>query len=313
MIDQAKTQNGGNACSPEQVLNCVKGVAGAYKLERQRAAEAEETCARLECCIRELERKNKELKEFAYIVSHDLQAPLNKIVAFGNLLQARAETMDAETRDYLQRMRKAALHMREFTAAVLRISLAGCSGSRPFGRVRLEKVVGEAQDDLEELLRETGGIATVASLPAVWGDKVQLRQLFLNLLGNALKFRKPGTPPRVAVDGAPARDREGFWEISVRDNGVGFDEKYADRIFKPFERLNGNRFEGTGIGLSICEKVVSRHGGTIAVRSKLGEGTTFVVSLPEARDGASLTAPDGDAIRVELDGSSENLEFKKSS
>ncbi|MGA4643877.1 sensor histidine kinase [Limisphaera sp. 4302-co] len=239
----------------------------------------------------QLERSNRELQDFAYVASHDLQEPLRKIVVFGERLCERyAEAIPPEARDYLERMRRAAQRMQTLINDLLAFSRV-TTRARPFEPVDLGQVLREVLGDLEARIEQAGAVVSVEPLPVLEADPLQMRQLFLNLLGNALKFRKPDVPPRVRVHAEPVHERrsdrgpesppEAFYRISVEDNGIGFDEKYLDRIFNMFQRLHGRgEYEGSGIGLAIARKIVLRHGGHITARSRPGEGATFIVTLP---------------------------------
>jgi len=241
--------------------------------ERQKAAEA------LARSAAELGRSNKDLEDFALIASHDLQEPLRKVVAFGGLLGERAgAALDARSRDYLARMDAGARRMQALLQGLLELSRVTTS-ARDFERTDLDSVVREVVADLEVLLRESGGRVEAGHLPALPADRVQMRQLLQNLVANALKFRQPGRTPVVTIRAEPASG--GRWRLEVADNGIGFDEKYLDRLFKPFERLHGREaYAGTGMGLSICRKIVARHGGEITARSTPGAGSRFLVTLP---------------------------------
>ena len=252
--------------------------------ERQAAEEA------LQRQAEELQRSNHELEQFAYVASHDLQEPLRKIQAFGDRLGSRyAGVLDEQGSDYLRRMHSAAERMQTLINDLLTFSRV-TTQAQPFARVELARVVREVISDLELRIEQTGAVVEVGELPAVEADPVQMRQLFQNLLSNALKFRREGVPPRVRVSartftGAGAEDGRGaeWCEVAVQDNGIGFDEKYLDRIFALFQRLHGRgQYEGTGIGLAICRKIAERHGGTVTARSTPGEGSTFTVTLPVA-------------------------------
>jgi signal transduction histidine kinase len=237
----------------------------------------------------ELERSNRELEQFAYVASHDLQEPLRKIQAFGDLLVAEAgEAMGADARDYVARMRAAAVRMQALIQDLLAFSRI--SRGDPPALVDLGRVAREVVSDLDGRVRGTGGTVEVGDLPVLRADPTQMRQLLQNLIANALKFHRPGVPPRVSVEGRcdPPGSAGAACRIWVRDNGIGFDEKYLDRIFTPFQRLHGRgEFEGTGMGLAICRKIVERHGGKITARSTPGEGTTFRVTLPTDHDGST--------------------------
>ena len=246
--------------------------------ERRRAEQA------LRKQAEALAQSNAELEQFASIASHDLQEPLRKIRAFADRLRTKnADGLTAEGRDYLLRMQNAATRMQTLIDDLLSLSRVTTHG-QPFVAVDVAEVVQTVLSDLETRLAQTGGRVEVGPLPMLVADRGQISQLLQNLIGNALKFHKPGEGPVVkvhgrALPGTPVAPE--MCQITVEDNGVGFDQKYADRIFRIFERLNGRgEYEGTGIGLAICRKVVERHGGTISAASAPGCGATFTVTLP---------------------------------
>jgi light-regulated signal transduction histidine kinase (bacteriophytochrome) len=247
-----------------------------------------------------LEQSNRELQDFASVASHDLQEPLRKIQAFGDRLRSRfAEPLGETGRDYVDRMHAAASRMQTLINDLLSFSRV-TTKAQPFAPVDLNAIVRDVLSDLETRVEQSGGRVEVGPLPTLNADALQMRQLFQNLIANALKFRKPGVPPVVMVSAAP-READGAgeaFEIRVSDNGIGFDEKYLDRIFNVFQRLHGrDQFEGTGIGLAVCRKIAERHGGTITAHSREGAGATFVVTLPahpvEAVN-AAMAATEGD-------------------
>lgn len=247
--------------------------------ERYRTEEQLRTAA-----IR-LEASNRELQDFAYIASHDLQEPLRKIIAFSDRLAMKyGDRLDETGHDYLQRVQHAARRMQTLIEDLLTLSRVVTRG-QPFVDVNLQEVVQGVAADLETRLEETQGRLEVGQLPVVEADPLQMRQLFQNLIGNALKFHRPDTQPCVRVwaeanacDGSANR-----WKIVVADNGIGFEMKYAERIFQPFQRLHGrsSEYAGTGMGLAICRKIVERHHGTIEAESEPGRGTTFSICLPK--------------------------------
>lgn len=228
----------------------------------------------------QLERSNRELQDFAFVASHDLQEPLRKIQAFGERLQERiAGRLDEPTGDYLERMLNAAARMRAMINDLLSLSRVTTQG-QPFQRVPLEEIAREVLSDLETRIERTGGKVDCGELPEIEADPLQIHQLFLNLVGNALKFHNPNQPPLVRLSAERTKDEQQV-RIYVEDNGIGFEEQYLERIFQPFQRLHGmSQYEGSGMGLAICRKIVERHSGNITARSTPGEGTTFIITLP---------------------------------
>jgi signal transduction histidine kinase len=260
-------------------------------LQREVAVRQQEEAA-LTRHSEELERSNRDLEEFAYAASHDLQEPLRKIEAFGSLLAARfGDRLPEEGRDYLSRMQGAARRMRALIEDLLAFSRI-TTRARPFTAVDLRHTVDEVLCDLDAVVRDAGGRVTIGNLPQVHAEPVQMRQLLQNLIGNALKFRREGVAPVVQVyadtpsTAAPGGDGHTTCRLVIEDNGIGFDEKYHDRIFGLFQRLHGrSEYTGTGIGLALCRKIVDRHRGTIVAHSKPGQGTRFEVTLPLASSG----------------------------
>jgi light-regulated signal transduction histidine kinase (bacteriophytochrome) len=233
----------------------------------------------LRSATQELERSNRELQDFASIASHDLQEPLRKIRAFGDrLATGHGASLDVSGQDYLARMTAAAARMQSLIDDLLAYSRVATQ-SRAVERVSLAETVADVLGDLEQRIAETQGtVQIIGSLPAVDADPWQLRQLLQNLLGNALKYRRPGVQPQVRVS---CVEMPQGWTIQVSDNGIGFPQEQATRIFAPFQRLHGRgEYEGTGMGLAICRRIVERHGGTIAARGQAGEGAEFTVTLP---------------------------------
>jgi signal transduction histidine kinase len=229
---------------------------------------------------RELARSNRELESFASVASHDLQEPLRKITAFGDRLKSQeAGALSDRGRDYLERMQNAATRMQSLIEDLLAYSRVTTRG-QPFVPVSLAEVTREVLSDLELRIERTGARVEVGELPTIEADPTQMRQLLQNLLSNALKFQRPGETPRIRVEGRPLNGSAAI-ELRVEDNGIGFDEKYLDRIFTVFQRLHGRgEYEGTGVGLAICRKIALRHGGDITARSQPGQGATFIVTLP---------------------------------
>ena len=224
-----------------------------------------------------LEQSNQELEQFAFIASHDLQEPLRKIQAFGNMLGNKcSDQLDEQGKDYLTRMQNAAKRMQQFIGDLLKYSRVAAR-PEPLDTVDLREAVMEVISDLELKIERLGANVEVFELPAIKAEKSQIRQLFQNLMVNALKFHGDNQPHIKIYSQRTDHD----CRIFVEDNGIGFDEKYLDRIFMPFQRLHGrSAYEGTGMGLAICRKIVERHGGSITAKGKPGEGSTFIITLP---------------------------------
>jgi len=232
-----------------------------------------------------LERSNQELEQFAYVASHDLQEPLRKVRAFGDRFITRyGDQVDEKGRDYLTRMQGAGRRMATMIEDLLSLSRVTTQGKN-FVPVNLMKEAQQVLSDLEVTIDECGGVFEIGELPTIEGDPPQIRQLLLNLISNAFKYRKPGVSPLVRIHAAmmesEGTEGGGLCRIHVEDDGIGFEEKYADRIFQPFQRLHGrSEYEGTGMGLAICRKIAERHDGSISARSVPGQGATFIVTLP---------------------------------
>jgi light-regulated signal transduction histidine kinase (bacteriophytochrome) len=237
----------------------------------------------------QLERSNRELEHFAHIASHDLQEPLRKIQAFGERLATRyAPALDKRGIDFVERMAAAASRMSQLIDDLLTYSRVSTQ-PRPFAPVDVGAVVADVVSDLEPRIRASGACVEVGPLPTLDADAVLLRQLFQNLVANALKFCRPDVAPRVEIALVDAAAAE--VTMAVADNGIGFDDRYAERMFGMFERLNGrSEFEGSGIGLAVCRRIVERHGGRISAHGKPGEGARFTVTLPRVQRESGLDA-----------------------
>lgn len=235
--------------------------------------------ARIDAQRRELERSNAALAEYASIASHDLQEPLRKILSFGERLGADAgDALDDGPRQHLLGMLKAATRMRVLIDDLLRYSQVSMQ-ARHVVRTDLGVVMREVVADFDSELTDAGARVEIGSLPIVDADATQMRLLLQNLIGNALKYRRADVPLLVRVGCSLAADNT--CGITVEDNGIGFQQQYAERIFRMFQRLhNRSQYAGTGIGLAICRAIAERHGGTISATSVLGQGTTFRIVLP---------------------------------
>jgi PAS domain S-box-containing protein len=225
-----------------------------------------------------LEQSNRDLQEFAYIASHDLQEPLRKVLAFGDRLASKyGDLLDDTGRDYLKRMRDASQRMQTLINDLLSFSRIS-TRAQPFTQVDLNSLAQEVVSDLEYQIDRTHGYVIIDKLPVIEADPTQMHQLFQNLITNALKFHQDNKPPTIQVS---SQTLDGKCQIQVKDNGIGFEIQYLDRIFKPFQRLhNRQEFEGSGMGLAICRRIVERHAGEITAVSAPGEGSTFIVTLP---------------------------------
>lgn len=236
----------------------------------------------------ELERSNRELEDFAYISSHDLQEPLRKIQAFGTRLrQKEGSSLTEKGQDYLNRMLNASERLQNLINDLLTFSRVSTK-ARPFQAVSLTQILEEVLGDLEYSIEEASASINYAPLPTIEADPTQIRQLFQNLIGNALKFRKEGEKSMIDITSRTYFKKERMVgmpgdeivEIAIKDNGIGFNKQYAEKIFAIFQQLEGRKFAGSGVGLAICKKIITRHGGTIVADSAAGEGTTFTFTLP---------------------------------
>lgn len=232
--------------------------------------------------------EREQLELFASVASHDLKEPLRKIVTFGDLLaEESGPALDERARNYLNRMRETAQRMNQLIDDLLEYSKS-TANQETLGSVDLKRVVEDVLTDLELKISTTHAEISVGNLPVVYGNRVQMRQLFQNLINNALKFHKKEEPPRISIFSEVRKNGDVL--IFVEDKGIGFDEKYAQRIFRPFERLHSRtEYEGSGIGLAICQKIAAHHGGTITAKSAPGQGSQFIIALPKARSYESVT------------------------
>jgi PAS domain S-box-containing protein len=251
-----------------------------------KAAEAnlERRVAELAQANAKLRGLNEELQKFAWVAAHDLQEPLRKVRAFGDqLLESNEEHLDDWGRTCVSRMQQGAARMQVLIDDLLAFSRV-TTQARPFEELDLNLIVRDVLSDLEVPIRKSGARVEVGELPTVEGDPTQMRQLFQNLIGNALKYRKKTERPQVRLDSEPADDDSegvGFHRLTVEDYGIGFEPQYAEQIFEIFQRLHGrSEYEGSGIGLAICRKITERHGGSITAVGQPQEGAKFTVTLP---------------------------------
>ena len=258
------------AGEPRCVVAVVEDVS-----ERKRRQE-------LETLTMSLDMANRELREFAHVASHDLQEPLRAIIGFSERIAHKcSEGMNERALDYLTRIQRAATRMSGLINDLLAYATAATGGA--FATVDLNALMADLLNELAVPIEETGAEILLEPLPAVHGDRSMLRQIFQNLLSNALKYRKTDVPPRLTV--RAAAEGSTHWAISVEDNGIGFDPAYAERIFKVFERLHSSSdYAGSGVGLAICRKIAERHGGGVSAQGRPGEGAVFTVTLPRAAE-----------------------------
>ena len=244
-----------------------------YEITQRKNAEEQ-----LKVMVERLERSNRELQDFASIAAHDLQEPLRKIQTFGDRLKSKVlSELSEEANDYLNRMLSSAGRMRRLIDDLLTYSRVTSKGD-PFLKTDLNEVLKEVLSDLEVRIEQCQGKIVAHPLPQIDADPSQMRQLFQNLIANGLKFHREKVSPVITIS---AKIRDDLCELSFQDNGIGFDEKYLDRIITIFQRLHGRQeYEGTGVGLAVCRRIVERHRGMLTAKSVLEEGSQFLITLP---------------------------------
>lgn len=238
----------------------------------------------LEKLAHDLKNSNSDLEQFAYVASHDLQEPLRKIQSFGDrILSNEKQNLSEQGKDHFSRMMNASERMQTLINDLLSFSRL-TTKAEPFAPVDLNELLKEVLSDMEVTVEKTHAKIDSQNLPVIKADSTQMRQLFQNLISNGIKFRRDDVNPVVKIYSAnmktPQSPEKEYVNIYFEDNGTGFDEKYSEKIFNIFQRLEGKKYEGSGIGLAVCKKIALRHGGNISVQSKIGKGTTFIVSLP---------------------------------
>ena len=247
-----------------------------------------------------LEKANKELDRFAFMASHDLQEPLRKILTYAGRLYAKnVDTLDSDGLLDLKRIQKATLRMKDLIQDILMFSKLSVQ-NEPFVKSDIKLLIEEVLEDLQEIVLEKKASIELGVLPSLNVNPVLIRPLFFNLISNALKYAKDDVPPVIKI--YPENGHNSFkneknlissspqyCRIYVKDNGIGFDQRYSEQIFEMFKRLhNQTKYEGTGIGLALCKQIVEKHKGFINVLSKINEGSTFIVSLPITNAGHPL-------------------------
>lgn len=268
-------------------IKCEPLANGGTVVTSEDITQREQDAVQLARYTKSLERSNAELQDFAYVASHDLQEPLRKIEAFGDRLSTKyGATLPDDGKLYLDRMQNAATRMRQLISDLLSYSRVTSEGE-PFDRIDLNVVLEGVLSDIQIRLEESEGRVDISGLESIDADASQMRQLFQNLISNGLKFVKEGVKPVISITGEKLWQEmssgppKGIFKISVADNGIGFDPSYKDQIFAIFKRLHGRtEYEGTGIGLSTCRKIVERHQGTIDAEGAVGRGATFIIELP---------------------------------
>ena len=238
----------------------------------------------------ELKKSNEELEQFAYVASHDLQEPLRKVRAFGDRLATKySSVLDDTGKDYIQRMQNAAARMQTLIEDLLQYSRVSRK-TKEFATIDLNKVLQEVIEDLDESIDEKKAIINAVPLPLIKGDFIQMKQLFQNILSNAIKFSNTEIPPLITINVTIDTSKnhlhssfyQEYWKITISDNGIGFDKQYREKIFTIFQRLHGKQeYKGTGIGLAICSRIVESHYGSIVADSESGQGACFTIYLPK--------------------------------
>jgi len=248
--------------------------------EQKMAMESLETL--VEKRTKELQRSNEDLQQFAHVASHDLKEPVRKVKTFiSRLEQHLADSLDETGTKYIERIQGATDRMSTMIEGVLRYSTMNAS-TEPFQPVNLDEVISHIETDLEVVIQKSGAQIRYGGLPVIDGAPVLMYQVFYNLINNSLKFSKPGVPPEIAIMSAGVLKKgRAFAEIVLSDNGIGFEEEHAANIFDTFTRLHSkDKYEGTGLGLALCRKIVERHGGSISAKGVPGEGAVFTILLP---------------------------------
>jgi signal transduction histidine kinase len=268
---------------PETLVSSLRAALRARRHQYQLCdllAELAESNRELKCANEDLTRVNGELEEFAYVASHDLQEPLRMVNIYSHLiLKAVAEEHDAKLCQYREFVRQGIDRMEALIRDLLTFSRTIQTNDLEIEAAELSDAWNEAMSVLRDRIEESGALITACPLPSVRADAAQITHVFQNLLSNSIKYRKPGVTLEIRVS---AEEVDGIWTIAFSDNGIGFDQQYADRIFGLFKRLFKDEYPGTGLGLAICKRILERYGGRIWATSSVDHGATFYFSLPGA-------------------------------
>jgi signal transduction histidine kinase len=269
---------------PLRPVTLVSGVQAALRARRHQyqlrglLAELAASNNELKSANDDLTRVNRELEEFAYVASHDLQEPLRMVNIYTHLILKATEDAGAKLGQYREFVRQGINRMEALIRDLLSFSRTIQDYDPPIGEASLSDSLKDALSVLRERIEEAGATIVAGPLPRVCGDATQMSHVFQNLVSNSIKYRSKEAPPEIHIS---AESADGNWVIAVRDNGIGFDQQYAQRIFGLFKRLHKDEYPGTGLGLAICQRIVERNGGRIWATGKVGQGSTFYFALPQ--------------------------------
>ncbi len=269
----------------EQTLVSInKNLANEIQERKNSEEEIKKLNGRLVENIEQLKEANSELARFAYVASHDLQEPLRKIQTYGDLLRVKYnKIIDEQGQNYIERIQNSSSRLQNLIKDILSYSRLS-ENMENYAKSNLNSILNEILTDLEFKIQESGAKIKITKLPELFVNPGQIRQVFQNIIGNALKFARKGVPPKISISydiSEKSDPPQSYCNIYVQDNGIGFDDVYSEQIFNLFKRLNDSSvYEGTGIGLAICKKITEQHKGFITAKSKLNEGSVFIVSLP---------------------------------
>jgi signal transduction histidine kinase len=263
---------------PLRTETAISAVEAALRA-RRRQYEIRDLLKSLESANAELKAANRELEEFAHIASHDLQEPLRTVTVYTQLMMDRLGTgVDEQLLKYSTFVRDAVRRMQTLLNDLLRFAHVVHQERRHAESVSLQEALSESLALLKPRIEDTGATITATELPKTSGDQTQFSQVFTNLISNSLKYRKAGSPPRITIS---ARHNSKEWIVQISDNGIGFDQAHAERVFGLFKRLHRDAYPGTGVGLAICKRIVEGYGGRIWATSEPGKGSTFYFTVPE--------------------------------